>query len=65
MQMPNIKTSIKVAGTGFTLHVIAYRKLTEQEKRQALGMWLQRKKLKKPPKSGEGTIIAIHGFDGV
>lgn len=51
----------KVVQNKFTLNVLAYRVLTRQELKWAVGEYMRINKLRSLPKSGEGTIVTIIG----
>ncbi len=59
--VPDVKNIVKVGD--FVLEVYAYRPITGEEARMALGMWLKETKRKKAPKHGTGKIVTIFGFD--
>ena len=48
----------------FKLNVYAYRKLTYAELIAAAGEYMRARKIRSLPKSGEGTVVSVIGFEG-
>lgn len=60
MPLPNIAT-IRKYTNDFTLKVMAYRKLTDEEMLQALHNYMVKNQLQHIPKNKTLTIMSIHG----
>lgn len=58
---PHITTDVKIGE--FTLHCVAYRKLTKSELKQCAYKWLQQNHRRTFPKKGSAKIITIFGYD--
>lgn len=58
--MPTIKNKLIVKKYNFTLIVLAYRALTEDELRIAYSVYLRSNKLKHPPKNKIVTVLSSY-----
>ena len=58
---PNVVTKAKIGE--FTLHCVAYRKLTKSELKHCAYKWLKQNHRRSFPKTGSGKIITIYGHD--
>ena len=58
-----VKTAITVKDKNFTLEVIAYRMLTEEEGRKMLDVWLKDNQLNDFPEGVTAQMISLHGVD--
>lgn len=64
MNLPNVRTSVKDPGLGVTFHVVAYRRVTPAEFRDAIAYHLSHRRRR--TKLKRGTHIEVHtiiGFD--
>lgn len=60
---PSVLTEIYVEKLNFTFCVRAYRKVTENEMRNALRFWMQSERRKKLPKNMRVEVVTIHGYN--
>ena len=58
---PRVVTKIRIRG--FTLKVIAYRRITPQEARLAVALYKRQYHLKAIPASGSGEILTLFGYN--
>ena len=63
LPFPDVKTAITVKDKNFTLEVIAYRMLTEEEGRNMLDVWLKDNQLNDFPEGVTAQMISLHGVD--
>jgi len=60
---PRVKTIFKIPNSSFELHILAFRKVSQNEASFVAKNWLRQSKLKSFPKIGKVTIVTIYGFD--
>lgn len=62
VRKPEVLTILKQGN--FKLNVYAYRRLTPSELILAAGEYMRARKIRSLPKSGEGTVVSMIGFNG-
>lgn len=58
---PTVKNEVRQGG--FTLNILAYRKLTREECMYVAAEWLRQNRKKSFPKTGSATAVTTFGFD--
>lgn len=61
MEMPNIKTTVKINNCVFEIY--AYKKLSYAECKSEIRNWILQTNQKTIPLNGHFKIISINGFD--